>query len=236
MNSNEHLPVKYLILGISGFLIYLFFVPALLFILAGTLKWTMAWIYAILTLLASILSRIIVFRKNPDTLLERAKFTSSENTKSWDRIIVIIIGFLGPLTIVIIAGLDYRHRWSIPIPLYIRYVSALIMALSYTFSVWAMVVNRYFSSVARVQKDREQVVVKTGPYRIVRHPSYSSTLLASLALPFMLSSFWALIPASVIIVALIIRTYLEDKMLQSELEGYYNYIQETPFRLIPGLW
>jgi protein-S-isoprenylcysteine O-methyltransferase Ste14 len=98
------------------------------------------------------------------------------------------------------------------------------------------VVNRYFSAVARIQQDRGQVVVTTGPYRIVRHPSYAGALVASLALPIMLDAIWALVPALVMVVALVIRTGLEDRMLRDELDGYESYAEETPYRLLPGLW
>jgi protein-S-isoprenylcysteine O-methyltransferase Ste14 len=80
------------------------------------------------------------------------------------------------------------------------------------------------------------VVVTTGPYRIIRHPAYAGALLASLALPIMLDAIWSLVPTLVMVVALIIRTSLEDRMLREELDGYQSYTEETPYRLIPGLW
>jgi hypothetical protein len=109
----------------------------------------------------------------------------------------------------------------------------LVIAGGYGLTVWAMVVNRYFSSVARIQHDRGQVVVTRGPYRVVRHPSYAGAILAALALPIMLDAIWSLVPALVMVVALIIRTSLEDRMLREELEGYQSYTEETPYRLIP---
>jgi protein-S-isoprenylcysteine O-methyltransferase Ste14 len=99
-----------------------------------------------------------------------------------------------------------------------------------------MVENEYFSAVARIQEDRGQEVVTSGPYRIVRHPSYAGSLLASLALPFMLEALWSLIPAGIMAAALAIRTALEDRMLREELEGYQSYAERTRSRLIPGVW
>lgn len=96
--------------------------------------------------------------------------------------------------------------------------------------------NRYFSAVARIQEDRGQQVVTSGPYRFVRHPSYAGTLLASLAWPLMLDAAWALIPGTAMAVALVVRTALEDQMLREELEGYQSYAERTPSRLIPGVW
>jgi protein-S-isoprenylcysteine O-methyltransferase Ste14 len=222
--------------AVIGFLLYLFFVPALLFISAGTVDWCMAWVYAALLLSSTIGSRLIVLKRSPDTLRERARFTASEGTKSWDRVLVPIVGLFGPMATMIVAGLDRRFGWSTSIPEIGQVVATLVIAGGYGLAVWAMVVNPYFSAVARIQQDRGQVVVTTGPYRIVRHPSYAGALLASLALPIMLDAIWALVPALVMVVALVVRTGLEDRMLREELDGYEGYAGETPYRLIPGLW
>lgn len=86
--------------------------------------------------------------------------------------------------------------------------------------LWAEKVNKFFSTVVRIQNDRGQTVCKDGPYRFVRHPRYLGGLLYAIVTPFVLSSFWGLIPAVIAVVLLFIRTYLEDKTLQRELEGY----------------
>jgi protein-S-isoprenylcysteine O-methyltransferase Ste14 len=225
-----------IIRAVIGFLLYLFLVPALLFIAAGTIDWPMAWVYTVLLLAATLGSRLIVLKRNPETLRERARFTSSEGTKSWDRILVMIVGLFGPMVTMIVAGLDQRWGWSTVVPAAGQYLATLLIAGGYGLAVWAMVENRYFSAVARIQKDRGQQVVTTGPYRIVRHPSYAGAVLASLALPFMLEALWSLIPATIMAVAVIVRTALEDRMLLEELEGYQSYAAKTRYRLIPGVW
>ena len=222
--------------AVLGFTLYLLLVPALLFIAAGTVNWPMAWVYVVFLLVSALGSRLIVFKRNPDTLRERARFTTAEGTESWDRILVAIVGLLGPMATVIVVGLDQRFGWSTIIPEIGQYLAALVVAGGYGLAVWAMVVNPYFSAVARIQRDRGQVVVTTGPYRIVRHPSYAGALLASLAIPIMLDAIWALVPALLLVVALIIRTKLEDRMLMEELGGYPAYAAETSYRLIPGVW
>ena len=88
----------------------------------------------------------------------------------------------------------------------------------------------------RIQKDRGQTVCKDGPYRFVRHPGYLGGLLFTIVTPFVLSSFWGLIPTVIAVVLLFIRTYLEDKTLQMELEGYTDYTNEARYRLLPGIW
>ena len=225
-----------LVRALIGFTLYLFFVPALLFVAAGTPNWPMAWVYTFLLLIATIGSRLIVWKRNPDTLRERARFTASEGTKAWDRFLVSIVGLYGPMATMIVAGLDHRYGWSMDIPRPGQYLAALVVAVGYGLAMWAMVVNRYFSAVARIQKDRQQVVVITGPYRIVRHPAYAGGLIAALALPFMLEAIWALLPALIMVIALIVRAELEDRMLREELDGYETFTRVTTYRLFPGLW
>ncbi|MGD9001792.1 MAG: isoprenylcysteine carboxylmethyltransferase family protein [Anaerolineae bacterium] len=227
---------RHLIRAIIGFALYLFLVPALLFISAGTLNWPMAWLYVALLFASTLGSRLIVLKRNPDTLRERARFTSSQGTKTWDRVLVMIVGLFGPMATMVVAGLDHRWGWSVIVPQTAQLLAALVVAAGYGLAVWAMVENRYFSAVARIQKDRGQEVVTTGPYRVVRHPSYAGAILASLALPLMLDALWSLIPALLLVVAVVVRTALEDQMLMADLEGYQRYALRTRCRLGPGLW
>jgi protein-S-isoprenylcysteine O-methyltransferase Ste14 len=235
MDTNSRFETRPAIRPIIGFTLFLVLVPALLFVSAGTVSWPMAWVYVVMFLAFTIGSRLIVWKRNPDTLRERARFTASEGTKSWDRTLFAVNGLFGAMAI-ILAGLDHRFDWSTMIPQTGQYLAALLIAVGYGLGVWAMAVNRYFSAVARIQQDRGQVVVATGPYRIVRHPAYAGALLASLAVPIMLDAIWSLIPTLVMVVALALRTSLEDRMLREELDGYETYAEKVRYRLVPGLW
>jgi protein-S-isoprenylcysteine O-methyltransferase Ste14 len=99
-----------------------------------------------------------------------------------------------------------------------------------------MLANRFFSGMVRIQTDRGHSVVSSGPYRWVRHPGYVAALFSYLATPIWLDSRWAFLPALFLTIALIIRTNLEDKALQDELEGYGEYTEQVPYRLLPGVW
>jgi protein-S-isoprenylcysteine O-methyltransferase Ste14 len=224
------------ILTLLGFAIYLLFVPALLFLSAGTLRWPMAWVYTALLLLSTVGSRLVTLFKHPDLLRERGRFIEAEGTPTWDRILVPIVGLYGPMAAMIVAGLDHRWDWSRNVPPLMQYFATAAIAFGYGIAVWAMIVNRFFSAVARVQTDRDQVVVTSGPYRYLRHPSYAGALIASLALPLMLNALWTYIPAVAMCTALILRTSLEDRMLLEELDGYAAYASNTRYRLIPGIW
>jgi protein-S-isoprenylcysteine O-methyltransferase Ste14 len=61
-------------------------------------------------------------------------------------------------------------------------------------------------------------------------------MLAWLAAPLALGSLWALLPAALTALALVIRTILEDRMLHADLPGYVEYAQQTRARLLPGVW
>ena len=102
--------------------------------------------------------------------------------------------------------------------------------------VWAMVQNPFFEPTVRIQKDRNQRVISNGPYRIVRHPGYLSGILWHLAMPMIFGSGLTLVYSLLIVVLLVVRTYLEDKTLQGELEGYQGYTRKTRHRLLPGVW
>ena len=136
----------------------------------------------------------------------------------------------------IVAGLDERFGWSPQISVTLRLVALAIMVLGYIVSTWAMAVNRYYSAVVRIQKDRGQTVVSDGPYRLVRHPSYATGIVASLMIPILLGSLWALIPCGLGVLLTIIRTALEDRTLLEELDGYKEYAARVRYRLLPGVW
>lgn len=218
------------------FAAFMLLLPMVLFIAAGRLNWVWAWVYISVTLLCTLISRMIVIRTNPDLLAERAQFLDQENVKRWDRLILFFLILVGPLAWMIVAGLDERFGWSPQIPLTPRLVALAIMVSGYMVGTWAMAVNRYYSAVVRIQKDRGQTVVTDGPYRFIRHPSYATGIAACLMAPILLGSLWALIPCGLVALVTIIRTALEDKTLLEELDGYREYAARVRYRLLPGIW
>jgi len=234
--ETSSVPRRQLVRAALGFAAYLLLSPALLFLCAGTAAWPMGWVYVLLALAAVVGSRLIVRKRSPDTLRERARFTAAEGMKPWDRFLSTFVGLIGPLLTVVIAGLDHRYGWPPAVPILVQVLAALVTAGAFAVASWAMVANRYFSAVARIQQDRGQVVVTGGPYRFVRHPAYATGLLTALTVPVMLDAFWALVPGLVTLGALVVRTRLEDRMLRQELVGYEEYAARTRYRLIPGVW
>lgn len=227
---------KSTIKAVFGFVLYLTLIPAVLLISAGTVDWFFGWVYIILVLAPTIFSRLAAFFKNPDLLKERARYASSEDAHPKDKLLVAVVGLFGPLVMVLIAGLDYRFQWSQYFSTTLQWLGAGMTLVGYGLGVWAMLENQFFSAVVRIQKDRGQYVIDTGPYKLVRHPSYSGAILAGLFFPFFLNSIWTLIPVILMIIAVVIRTSVEDELLQKELEGYKEFSEQTKYRLFPGIW
>ena len=100
----------------------------------------------------------------------------------------------------------------------------------------AMGENPFFEKTVRIQTERDHHVVDTGPYRFVRHPGYVGLIPWILSVPLLLTSAWALLPAVLSIIGLVVRAALEDRTLQKKLPGYADYAGRVRSRLIPGVW
>ena len=110
------------------------------------------------------------------------------------------------------------------------------MIPSFGLLMWVTATNTYLSRYVRIQDDRGHKVITSGPYHFVRHPMYASNILFFPSIPLLLGSWWAMIPAFMIMGLFTLRTYLEDQTLQVELPGYKEYAQKIRYRLVPGIW
>jgi len=217
-------------------LLYFFGIPAILLLTSGDIRWWQAWVYIGISYAAVIVSRVIVARKNPELIAERAGYTEKQDAKQWDKLLSPLSALWIPLTYFITAGLDRRWQWSPPLPLWVTLAAVAVALAGFAFSTWAMVVNKFFSALVRIQKERGHQVVESGPYRVVRHPGYAGGLLTALMFPLITNSLWAFIPVVLYLIALVLRTALEDKTLVAELPGYQEYTRKTRYRLLPGIW
>lgn len=206
---------------------------ATLFLSSGDLKWGMAWVYVIIHVGLSAVSMRMITSKHPGLLEERMQ--PGEGVKTWDKPLASITTLLVPV-ILIISGLDKRFGWSADFSSVIRLAGFVIWLLGNILSKWGAVSNKFYSRNVRIQKDRGHTVVMGGPYHYVRHPGYAGVLVSAIATPIMLGSWWALIAVGVQALLLVIRTALEDQMLQDELPGYAKYAAQTQHRLVPGIW
>jgi protein-S-isoprenylcysteine O-methyltransferase Ste14 len=211
------------------------FQALLLFVAAGTLKWFSAWVYLLLYVLYIAMNGLILFPRKESREMIEERSQIKEGSKAWDKRIGAVTAVLGP-AILLVAGLDFRLGWAGGINPWSQAAAYCILALSYALFGWAMVSNRFFSMVVRIQKERGHSVETGGPYAVVRHPGYASLLLSYLSIPPALGSLWAYLPAAGLVVTLVVRTALEDRTLQDELQGYKDYSGRVQYRLIPGVW
>jgi protein-S-isoprenylcysteine O-methyltransferase Ste14 len=204
---------------------------ALFFLCAGRLNLLFAWIYIATVLASTAITSLIM---DPELIAERLEI--KKDAKRWDILPAILIGRVGPLVILAVAGLDVRFAWSPHVPPTLQIMALAIAALGLFITDWAVVSNKFFSCVVRIQKDRGHTVVAAGPYLYVRHPGYAGAILHNIATPVILGSLWAIIPAGVVICITIIRTAFEDQTLQTELDGYKPYSKRVRYRLLPNIW
>ena len=221
--------------AILQMLFFVVVVPFLPLLISWQWNWGEAWVYALVLILGFVVSRVLAARRNPDIIAERAKMLQHDDAKSWDKTLAPLVGLGGGL-IPLIAGLDALFGWSTPFSLPLKIVALLLILAGYALGSYALIENRFFSGVVRIQTDRGHHVISSGPYRWLRHPGYAGALLTYLASPFFLDSIWTLVPAVLLTVVLVIRTLLEDKTLQEELPGYLDYAGRVRYRLLPGVW
>ena len=234
-SSTKKKEISLWVLGIR-FLFTTLLMLGVLFLAAGTIHWWEAWIYVGMTLAVLIVSRVILFRKNPDLAVERAQAAGKEDVKGWDKVLMPVTAVYGPVVSWIVAGLDHRYDWSPDLPDWIQLIGLGLIILGSAVGTWAMIANQFFSSHVRIQIDRGHSVVNEGPYRFVRHPGYAGGLVSWIGGPIYFSSFWVILPTILVMIASIIRTEREDQTLLKELPGYADYARETRYRLIPGIW
>jgi protein-S-isoprenylcysteine O-methyltransferase Ste14 len=205
----------------------------LLFVPAGRLDWPAAWILSLLYGVFLLAYAVWGTLKAPDLLKERSQV--AENVKVWDKVIMAIYTVLLLATLVL-AGLDVGRdqRSQMPAALQVLGLVGIVLASGLIF--WTILTNAYLGRMVRIQEDRWHQVVTGGPYRYVRHPMYVGIILLFPCLALFLGSWWALPPAVLIAVLMVLRTALEDRTLRAELPGYDEYARRTRYRLLPGVW
>ncbi|MBI4890309.1 MAG: isoprenylcysteine carboxylmethyltransferase family protein [Acidobacteria bacterium] len=209
-------------------------VAAVLVLGSGRWDWTRAWLYVALTVSAQAVVGVVVERVSPGLLAERARFP--KDSEWWDKVLAPVVAAVGPLAMWGTAAWEARRAWPLGIPWMWSLMGISLCVVSMVFAAWAMVSNRFFASTVRIQTERGHMVVDGGPYRYVRHPGYAGALAFTLATPLALGSWWALWPAVFTVVALVVRTGLEDRLLQARLDGYAEYAGRVRNRLVPWVW
>lgn len=211
-------------------------VPIGLAILLGLMfgsagRWDVPQFWAYIALLLGVLIAVVCLLDR-ELLKERARpgAGGTDRRLPW----LIIPFFLGHL---IIAGLDAgRYGWSGTVPIAVPIAGLAGVGLSLALSIWSMRVNRFYSPVVRIQSERGHSVITSGPYRFVRHPGYTASLVLTVCQGPALGSYWSMLPLIPSIAMIFRRTIIEDRYLHANLQGYAEYAQRVRWRLAPRLW
>ncbi len=204
----------------------------MLFGVAGTVAWWNAWVFIVYLMLIGAYTQRRV-KKSPGLAEERR--TASAKAKQWDLKFVRLINLALPV-VLFVAAIDIRFRWLPPVSVSVSIAAFIAMAPAALLTYRAIAVNNFFSSHVRIQAERGHVVVTTGPYRFVRHPGYTGSILFNLLVPVALGSWFASVPGIGTAVLLVCRTVKEDRVLMEELHGYITYSKQVRYRLIPGIF
>lgn len=204
-----------------------------LFLPAGTWAWTNAWLFVLAFIGMMTFALLYLWRVNPEVVVARSRM--HEGTKRWDK---TLLSFVLPMiyAIVPVAALDAgRFQWS-SMPWWVCGVGYVLLLIGMAILTRAEAVNKFFEPTVRIQSERGHTVIDIGPDAIVRHPGYVGGFFFAMGIALSLGSLWALIPASLACLLLIVRTQWEDQTLQAELVGYKEYTQRVRYKLIPGVW
>lgn len=205
-----------------------------LFLPAGSLTWTAGWVFLLLFFGFYLAVTLWLFKHNPGLMQERLHLGTSDQ-QGWDKVLFPLM-LLIPLAAMVFMSFDAgRFHWS-SMPAWIQVVGTVILLSSFYLLFLTFRENSYLSSVIRIQEERGQMVVSTGPYHHVRHPMYAGILVFMAGMCFLLGSWYGLLFGAVFTVMLARRAVLEERTLRDKLPGYSSYMVQVRYRLIPYVW
>jgi protein-S-isoprenylcysteine O-methyltransferase Ste14 len=215
-------------LGIPLFCVVFLFLPA------GTFAWSRGWGFLLFCWIMEMRVLVYLERTNPALLAARSHLVYPGTTR-WDNVLLSIL-LPVVLTIFPLAAVDNeRFQWS-AVPWWLSACGYVLLLFGFWLSTWAGRVNAFAEPSVRLQTERGQTVISTGPYATICHPIYTASIGLFFGTALALGSYWALVPASIAAGILVLRTQWEDQTLQEELDGYQEYTHRVPYKLIPYVW
>ncbi|MBQ3498782.1 MAG: isoprenylcysteine carboxylmethyltransferase family protein [Clostridia bacterium] len=221
--------VKLFISAIIKFVCGVLLVGLLVLLPAGTIHFLNGWILMGILFIPMFFAGIVMMFKNPDLLAKRL----DTKEKRCEQTLVVKLSGLMFLVGFIVAGLDFRFKWF-QLPFGVVITAAIVFLVAYLLYAEVMRENTYLSRTIEVQKN--QKVIDTGLYGIVRHPMYSATILLFLSMPLVLGSLISFAVFLIYPFLISIRIKDEEKLLEKELKGYKEYKQKVKYRLVPFIW
>ncbi len=221
--------IKLLIEAIIKYLLGVIIVGLLLFIPANSFNYYNGWLFMGLLFIPMFILGVIMMIKNPSLLKSRLNAREKENDQ---KIVVILSGIMFIIGF-LLAGFNYRFKW-IDLPNIVVIISSIIFILAYILYCEVLKENAYLSRTIEVSKN--QKVIDTGLYRIVRHPMYTITIVLFFTIPLILGSVIAFTPFLMYPFIIIRRITNEEIVLEKELVGYKEYKKKVKYKLIPFIW
>jgi protein-S-isoprenylcysteine O-methyltransferase Ste14 len=204
----------------------------LLFVPAGTMQYWQAWVYLAIFTGASALISLYLIKKDPELLKRRMRGGPTAETEITQKVIMLFTS-IGFIALLIVPALDYRFGWSV-VPLSVVTAGDALASIGFYFIFLVYKENTFTSATIEVAKD--QKVISTGPYALVRHPMYASALLYLVGTPLALGSYWGLLAVAFMMSFLIWRLVDEEKFLAKNLPGYTEYQKKVQHHLVPYVW
>lgn len=204
-------------------------IGALLFLPAGTFHWQNGLLLMGILFVPMFGAGIVMMFKNPELLKKRL---NAKEKQTEQKLVIKLSGLMFAAGF-IIAGLDFRFRWTTP-PLWLSWAASAVFLLAYLLYAEVLLENTYLSRTIEAQEN--QKVIDTGMYGIVRHPMYSVTLILFMSMPLVLDSAVSFVIFMAYPAIIVKRIRNEEKMLEAELEGYAEYKRKVRYRLVPFVW
>jgi protein-S-isoprenylcysteine O-methyltransferase Ste14 len=216
----------------GGLLILFVVMAVLLFLPAGTFRYWQAWAYLAVFFGAGFLTTLYLAKHDP-ALLKRRLSGGPWAEKERAQKIIMAFTSIGFIALIVVPAFDFRFGWSaVLLPLVTAGDALVAVGFFVIFLVYKE--NTFTSATIEIAKD--QKVISTGPYALVRHPMYAGGLLYLLGTPLALGSWWGLVPLAATLPFLIWRLFEEEAFLAKNLPGYSEYRNKVRYRLVPGVW
>jgi protein-S-isoprenylcysteine O-methyltransferase Ste14 len=207
-----------------------------LFAAAGNWAWPQGWAFVAVYFLGSLAFGAYYAKRDPALLKSRMEPLKEKGQPLWDRIFLLTFIAIWFLWLIFMAVDAQRWHLSAPVPVTVNVIGAILIAAGFLATFAVFNANSFAEPVVRLQTDRHQHVIDTGPYALVRHPMYASAILYLFGMPLLLGSTWGLLVPPLFIVAISLRAIGEENKLARELPGYAAYMSRVPYRLIPFIW
>ena len=207
----------------------------IIFVAAGTTDYAGGWLYLGEMVAVSVVLGLHMVRVDPGLLRERLKGPVQRDQPLADKLVLIPVLFLMFGGIGFMAADAARWHRSMMTPS-VQWAGCGLLLAAILFMYWTMRANTFAAPVVKIQKDRGQAVITTGPYAIVRHPLYLGALFYLAGTSLVLGSWWGLATVPILALLLGIRIGIEEKALRMGLEGYDDYTRRMRWRLVPLIW